>query len=119
MVFLIERVGGQSVREETGIENGKPCVLVSVPKEPREVRRAWMVCGSHYREAPIFDSMLRQWVVAHGWGVLCPLKVRPLVGARSNPRHTSPVSLGPSLGCGAVSLCWPCLFEALLSLLGG
>lgn len=52
MVFLIERVGGQSAREETGEENGKPGVLLSVPKEPREVRRAWMVCRSHYREAP-------------------------------------------------------------------
>lgn len=29
MVFLIERVGGQSVREETGVENGKLCVDVS------------------------------------------------------------------------------------------
>lgn len=90
-------------------------MLVSVPKEHREVRRAWLVCCSHYREAPIFDSMLRQWVVAHGWGIL-PL---PTEGARSNPRHTPPVSLGPSLDCGAVSLYWPSLFEALLNLLGG
>lgn len=54
-------------------------MLVSVPKEHREVRRAWLVFRSHYREAPIFDSMLRQWVVAHGWGILCPLKVLALI----------------------------------------
>lgn len=94
-------------------------MLLSVPKEPREVWRAWMVCRSHYCEAPIFDSMLRQWVMAHDWGILCPLKVLPLVGARSNPCHMPPVSLCPSLGCGAVSLCWPSLSEALLNLLGG
>lgn len=44
--------GCQNACEETGVENGKPGVLLSVPKEPGEVRRAWMVCRSHYREAP-------------------------------------------------------------------